>query len=138
MVWFHGGEFAIGSGSWAVYEGKNLARRGDAVVITVNHRLGALGYLHLGELLGGEYASSGNVGMLDLVASLEWVRDNLARFGGDPGNVTIFGESGGGAKVSTLLAMPAAAGLFHRAAIQSGPGLRVQAPEQASALAAKF
>ena len=138
MVWFHGGEFAIGSGSWAVYEGTNLARRGDAVVITVNHRLGALGYLHLGELLGGDYASSGNVGMLDLVAALEWVRDNAARFGGDAGNVTIFGESGGGAKVSTLLAMPAAAGLFHRAVVQSGPSLRVQTEERATASATKL
>ncbi len=138
MVWFHGGEFAIGSGSWAVYEGTNLARRGDAVVITVNHRLGALGYLHLGELLGGDYAASGNVGMLDLVASLEWVRDNVARFGGDPGNVTIFGESGGGAKVCTLLAMPAAAGLFHRAIVQSGPSLRVQTVPRATENATKL
>jgi para-nitrobenzyl esterase len=138
MVWFHGGEFAIGSGSWAVYDGANLARRGDAVVITVNHRLGALGYLHLGELLGGDYATSGNVGMLDLVASLEWVRDNIVRFGGDPGNVTIFGESGGGAKVSTLLAMPSAAGLFHRAVIQSGPNLRVQTVERATESATKL
>jgi para-nitrobenzyl esterase len=138
LVWFHGGGYAIGSGSWPTYEGANLARRGDAVVVTVNHRLGALGYLHLGELAGPGYESSGNVGMLDLVQSLEWVRDNIARFGGDPDNVTIFGESGGGAKVSTLLAMPAARGLFHRAAIQSGPGLRVQPVEAASALASKF
>ncbi|MGZ4703614.1 MAG: carboxylesterase/lipase family protein [Acidimicrobiales bacterium] len=138
MVWFHGGEFAIGSGSWAVYDGAHLARRGDAVVLTVNHRLGALGYLHLGELLGGEYASSGNVGMLDLVAALEWVRDNIARFGGDAGNVTIFGESGGGAKVSTLLAMPSAAGLFHRAVVQSGPSLGVRTVEQATDDAAKL
>jgi para-nitrobenzyl esterase len=138
MVWFHGGEFAIGSGSWLVYEGLNLARRGDAVVITVNHRLGALGYLELGELLGEDYASSGNVGMLDLVASLEWVRDNIARFGGAADNVTIFGESGGGAKVSTLLAMPVAAGLFHRAIIQSGPSLRVHPVERAAANAAKL
>jgi len=138
MVWFHGGEFAIGSGSWLVYDGANLARRGDAVVITVNHRLGALGYLHLGEILGDDYAASGNAGMLDLVASLEWVRDNIARFGGDAGNVTIFGESGGGAKVSTLLAMPAAAGLFHRAVIQSGPSLQVQPVDRATDNAAKL
>ncbi len=138
LVWFHGGGYAIGSGSWPVYDGAKLARRGDAVVVTVNHRLGALGYLHLGELAGADYATSGNVGMLDLVASLEWVRDNIARFGGDAANVTIFGESGGGAKVSTLLAMPAAAGLFHRAVIQSGPGLRVQPVEQATGDAAKF
>jgi para-nitrobenzyl esterase len=142
MVWFHGGEFAIGSGGWPVYDGTNLARRGDAVVVTVNHRLGALGYLHLGGLVGEDEASSGNVGMLDLIASLEWVRDNIARFGGDAANVTIFGESGGGAKVCTLLAMPSAAGLFHRTVVQSGPSLRVQssgrATERASALVAEL
>ena len=124
MVWLHGGGFSIGSGSWPVYDGAALARRGDVVVVTVNHRLGIFGYLHLKEIAGPEFASSGNVGMLDLVAALEWVRDNISRFGGDPSKVTIFGESGGGAKVSTLLAMPAARGLFHRAAVQSGPGLR--------------
>jgi para-nitrobenzyl esterase len=132
MVWFHGGGFSIGSGSWPVYNGAALARRGDVVVVTVNHRLGIYGYLHLGELAGPEYASSENAGMLDLVAALEWVRDNIAAFGGDPQNVMIFGESGGGAKVSTLLAMPAAAGLFHRAVVQSGPGLRVRKPVQAT------
>jgi para-nitrobenzyl esterase len=127
MVWFHGGGYAIGSGSWPLYDGAALTRRGDVVVITVNHRLGPLGYLHLGDLLPDDptLAASGNAGMLDLVAVLEWVRDNARAFGGDPGNVTIFGESGGGAKVSTLLAMPAARGLFHRAIVQSGPGVRV-------------
>jgi para-nitrobenzyl esterase len=132
LVWMHGGGFSIGSGSWPVYDGTALARRGDAVVVTINHRLGILGYLHLKELAGAEFTSSGNAGMLDLVMALEWVRDNIAAFGGDPGNVTIFGESGGGAKVSTLIAMPAARGLFHRAAIQSGPGLRVKPPGQAA------
>ena len=135
MVWMHGGGYSIGSGSWPVYDGTALARRGDTVVVTLNHRLGILGYLHLKELAGPEFASSGNAGMLDLVAALEWVRDNIAAFGGDPGNVTIFGESGGGAKVSTLIAMPRARGLFHRAAVQSGPGLRVKPPEQAAELA---
>lgn len=143
MVWFHGGGYAIGSGSWPLYDGTNLARRGDVVVITVNHRLGPLGYLHLDGLAGDhlpsdEAASSGNNGMLDLVAALEWVRDNATAFGGDPGNVTIMGESGGGAKVSTLLAMPTAGGLFHRAAIQSGPALRVTKPERARAAAAEL
>jgi len=123
MVWFHGGGYSYGSGSWPVYDGASLARRGDVVVVTVNHRLNVFGYLHLAELGGPEWADSGNAGMLDLIASLEWVRDSIARFGGDPGNVTIMGESGGGSKVSTLLAMPAAAGLFHKAVIQSGPGL---------------
>ena len=102
MFWCHGGGFTMGSGSSGFYRGTNLARKGDVVVVTVNHRLGPLGYLYLGDIVGDEYALSGNVGMLDLVAALEWVRDNIAAFGGDPGNVTIFGESGGGAKVSTL------------------------------------
>ncbi len=132
LFWCHGGGFTMGSGSSGFYHGRNLARRGDAVIVTVNHRLGPLGYCYLGELAGEEYADSGNVGMLDLVAALEWVRDNIAAFGGDPGNVTIFGESGGGAKVSVLLAMPAAAGLFHKAIVQSGPGLRMAARVRAT------
>jgi para-nitrobenzyl esterase len=131
VVWIHGGGFAVGSGSWPLYDGAALARRGDVVVITVNHRLGPFGYLHLGEFAGPEFAASGNNGMLDLVEVLRWVRDNATVFGGDPGNVTIFGESGGGAKVSCLLVMPDARGLFHRAAIQSGPGLRVTSRESA-------
>jgi para-nitrobenzyl esterase len=131
MLWIHGGGYSIGSGSWPLYDGAALARRGEVVVVTVNHRLGPFGYLHLAGLGGEEFAASGNNGMLDLVEVLRWVRDNAAVFGGDPGNVTIFGESGGGAKVSCLLAMPDARGLFHRAAIQSGPGLRVSSPESA-------
>lgn len=123
MVWFHGGGYSYGSGSWPVYDGANLARKGDVVVVTVNHRLNVFGYLHLAGIGGDRYAHSGNAGMLDLVQSLEWVRDNIAGFGGDPDNVTIMGESGGGSKVSTLLAMPRANGLFHKAIIQSGPGL---------------
>ncbi len=138
MFWCHGGGFTMGSGSSGFYRGTNLARKGDVVVVTVNHRLGPLGYLYLGDIVGDEYALSGNVGMLDLVAALEWVRDNIAAFGGDPGNVTIFGESGGGAKVSTLLAMPAAQGLFHRAIVQSGPGLRVMSREKATEHAEKL
>lgn len=135
MVWIHGGGYAIGSGSWPLYDGANLSKRGDVAVITLNHRLGPLGYLHLGELLGDGFESSGNNGQLDLVAALEWVRDNAASFGGDPGNVTVFGESGGGAKISMLLAMPSARGLFHRAAIQSGPGTRVMKPSTATRFA---
>lgn len=114
--------------------GDNLARRGDVVVVTINHRLNLFGYFHLGDLGGEKYAASGNAGMLDLVAGLEWVRDNIERFGGDPANVTIFGESGGGAKVSTLLAMPAAKGLFSHAIIQSGPGLRVNTRDDSGVL----
>ncbi|MDD9934870.1 MAG: carboxylesterase/lipase family protein [Myxococcales bacterium] len=131
MVFFHGGGYTIGSGSWPLYEGRSLAARGDVVVVTVNHRLGPFGYLHLAELGGPELASSGNVGMQDLVVSLEWVRDNIAGFGGDPDNVMIFGESGGGSKVCHLLAMPSAKGLFHRAAIQSGAARYSLAPERA-------
>jgi para-nitrobenzyl esterase len=134
MVWLHGGGFAAGSGGAAMYDGAALARRGDVVTVTVNHRLNVFGYLHLGEL--GGHPSSGQAGMLDIVLVLEWVRDNIAAFGGDPGNVTIFGESGGGAKVSMLLAMPGAHGLFHRAIIQSGPGLRAVSREKATSNAA--
>ena len=134
MFWCHGGGFAQESGSWPWVFGENLARRGDVVVVTINHRLNLFGYFHLGDLGGEKYAASGNAGMLDLVAGLEWVRDNIERFGGDPANVTIFGESGGGAKVSTLLAMPAAKGLFSRAIIQSGPGLRVNTRDDSGVL----
>lgn len=142
MFWCHGGGFTMGSGSSAFYHGAKLASRGDVVVVTVNHRLGPVGYCYLGDLAGEQYAASGNAGMLDLVAALEWVRDNIAAFGGDPGNVTIFGESGGGAKVTVLMAMPAAAGLFHRAIVQSGPGLRMttraKATERAERLLRKL
>lgn len=120
MVWFHGGGFSNYSGSALGYDGVRLARRGDVVVVTVNHRLTVFGYLYLAGLAGSDFADSGNAGMLDLIQSLEWVRDNIAEFGGDPDNVMIFGESGGGAKVSTLMAMPRAKGLFHKAAVQSG------------------
>jgi len=135
MFWIHGGGFAQESGSWPWIDGAALARRGDVVVITINHRLNIFGYLHLADLGGDKYAASGNVGMLDLVAGLEWVRDNIAQFGGDPGNVMIFGESGGGAKVCTLLAMPAAKGLYHRAAVQSGSWLRCTPRDDATATA---
>ncbi|MGD9617467.1 MAG: carboxylesterase/lipase family protein [Alphaproteobacteria bacterium] len=134
MVWLHGGAFAYGSGNRAVTDGANLARRGDVVVVSVNHRLNIFGFLHLADFGGERYAHSGNAGMLDLVAALAWVRDTIDRFGGDPGNVTIFGESGGGGKVSVLLAMPSASGLFHRAVIQSGAAIRVRTSERAAAL----
>jgi len=132
MVWMHGGGFEQGSGSALGYEGGGLARHQDVVVVCVNHRLNVLGYLYLDEVAGPEFAGSGNAGQLDLVAALQWVRDNISQFGGDPNNVMIFGQSGGGAKVSTLLAMPAAKGLFHRAAIESGAALRVGTPETAN------
>ena len=123
MVWLHGGGFANGSGGAAMYDGGALARKGDVVTVTVNHRLNVFGYLHLGEVFGPDYAQSGVAGMLDIVQALEWVADNIAAFGGNPRDVTIFGESGGGWKVSLLMAMPGARGLFHKAVIQSGPGL---------------
>ena len=137
MVWIHGGQFLAGSGQeLKSYHGENISRRGDVVVVTLNHRLNVLGYLDL-SAYGERYASSANAGMLDLVAALGWVRDNIASFGGDPGKVTIFGQSGGGAKVSALLAMPAAQGLFHRAAVQSGSGLRMVPRTYSTRLAAQ-
>jgi para-nitrobenzyl esterase len=135
MVWCHGGAFTSGSGSAPLYDGANLTRRSDVVVVTVNHRLGALGYTYLRHAGGEAFAVSGNVGMLDIVTALEWVRDNIGEFGGDPGRVLIFGESGGGQKVSTLLAMPPAKGLFHRAVIESGPGVRMNALDHATKVA---
>jgi para-nitrobenzyl esterase len=135
MVWYHGGAFSYGSANTPRTSGANLARRGDVVVVTVNHRLNILGFLDLAEFGGERFARSANVGVLDLVASLEWVRDNIAGFGGDPGNVTIFGQSGGGGKVSTLLAMPAASGLFHRAIVMSGAGIRMAEHQWATKLA---
>lgn len=120
MVWFHGGGYAHGTGSEAMFNGAALARSGRAIIVTVNHRLGILGYTPLGHLLGEEYAASGNAGLLDLVLALEWVRDNIAGFGGSPERVTIFGQSGGGAKVATLLGVPSAQGLFQQAIVQSG------------------
>jgi para-nitrobenzyl esterase len=131
MVWLHGGAFAYGSANSERLRGSRLAKRGDVVVVTVNHRLNIFGHLDLSSVGGSDYRHSGNAGVLDLVAALAWVRDNIARFGGDPGNVTIFGESGGGGKVSTLLAMPEAAGLFHKAIIQSGAAVRLRTKERA-------
>ncbi len=138
MVWLHGGGFSAGSGSRNVFEGTRLAQRGDVVVVTLNHRLSVFGFLYLGHLGGAEYAESGNVGMLDLVAALRWVHDNISAFGGDPGNVTIFGQSGGAAKVSTLMAMPQVRGLFHKAIVQSGSHLEGLTPDEATRHAMTF
>ncbi|HEY2464125.1 MAG TPA: carboxylesterase/lipase family protein [Steroidobacteraceae bacterium] len=135
MVWLHGGGYTAGSGQeLRSYDGENTARRGDVVVVSLNHRLNVLGYLDLSKF-GEQYASSGNAGMLDIVAALEWVRDNIENFGGNPQMVTIFGQSGGGAKVSTLMAMPAAKGLFHRAIVQSGSVLQGVPRENAQKVA---
>ncbi|WP_337061168.1 carboxylesterase/lipase family protein [Kineococcus sp. G2] len=136
VVWLHGGGFSGGSSQeLPSYDGENLARRGDVVVVSVNHRLNVFGFLNLAEVGGEEYADSANAGMLDVVAALEWVRDNIAAFGGDPANVTVFGQSGGGGKVSTLMAMPAAHGLFHKAIVQSGPYARLGEPADTAATA---
>ena len=124
MFWCHGGGFATGSGSSPDNDGTNLARRGDVVVVTINHRLNVLGFANLSEF-SADFADSGDVGMLDIVQALKWVRSNISQFGGDPNTVTIFGQSGGGRKVETLLAMPSAKGLFHRAIIESGAAVKV-------------
>jgi len=125
MFWCHGGGFATGSGSSPGTDGTNLARRGDVVVVSVNHRLNVLGFTNLVEAFGRDYAQSGDVGMLDIVHALRWVRNNIERFGGDPNTVMVFGQSGGGRKVSTLLTMPSAKGLFHRATIESGATIKL-------------
>jgi para-nitrobenzyl esterase len=135
MVWLHGGGFAVSSGATNVYDGTRLAQRGNVVVVTVNHRLNLFGYLYLAEIGGADYADSGNVGQLDLIAALQWVRENIREFGGDPNNVTIFGESGGGGKVGTLMAMPAAQGLFQRAVMESGFAVTSLTPQRAMSMA---
>ena len=137
MVYMHGGGFTVGcSNDLLSYDGENLARNHDVVVVTHNHRLNVFGYLNLAGIGGPDYAHSANAGMLDIVAVLEWIRDNIVNFGGDPGNVTIFGQSGGGGKVAALMAMPVAKGLFHRGIIQTGPYLRMNTPEDSDRLAA--
>ncbi len=120
MFYIHGGAFANGSGSSPLYDGVKLCNRGNVVVVSLNHRLNAFGYLYLARFGGVEFADSGNVGQLDIILALQWVRENIAEFGGDPNNVMIFGQSGGGAKIATLMAMPAAKKLFHKAATMSG------------------
>ncbi len=138
MVWLHGGGFTSGSGGFVCYNGQELARKHDVVVVTVNHRLTVFGYLYFAGIGGEKYATASNVGMLDIVAALEWIRDNAAAFGGDAGNVTIFGQSGGGGKVSALLAMPPAHGLFHKAIIESGADVRGVPVEVANRSAETF
>jgi para-nitrobenzyl esterase len=131
LVWLHGGGFSTGSGSGAILDGTSLAHTHDVVVVTINHRLNVFGFTYLGEAAGSDFVLSGGAGMLDIVAALQWVRDNVERFGGDPGLVTIFGQSGGGRKVATLMSMPSATGLFHRAIIESGAVLRLTTKEDA-------
>ncbi|MFA5963466.1 MAG: carboxylesterase family protein [Sphingomonas sp.] len=134
LVWLHGGGFAAGSGhDLPAFDGHELALRGDAVVVTLNHRLNLLGFLDLSHC-GARYAQSGNVGMFDIVAALQWIRDNIAQFGGDPSRVLVFGQSGGGGKVGALMGMPAAHGLFHRAVVMSGSFAPLATPARARRL----
>ncbi|GGG63686.1 carboxylesterase/lipase family protein [Edaphobacter dinghuensis] len=132
MVYIHGGAYSSSSSNGPVYDGIRLVKRGDVVVVTMNHRLNLFGYMYLAKLGGAEFAESGNVGQLDLVLMLKWVRDNIAEFGGDPSRVLIFGQSGGGAKCATLMAMPAANGLFHRVITMSGQQLTARTQEHAT------
>jgi para-nitrobenzyl esterase len=137
MVWIHGGAFFLGAGSEPTYHAAKLAARGDVVVVTINYRLGALGFLHLAGL-DSSYDQAGNLGLLDQAAALRWVRDNIGGFGGDPGNVTIFGESAGGMSVGSLLGLPAARGLFHKAIPQSGAAHNVSPASHAAEVAERF
>ncbi|WP_019832028.1 carboxylesterase/lipase family protein [Sphingomonas sp. PR090111-T3T-6A] len=141
MLYIHGGAYSNGSATDPLNDGQALARRGDVVVVTVNHRLNAFGYLYLARF-DPRFADSGNLGQLDLVLALRWVRDNIAAFGGDPSRVMVFGQSGGGAKIATMMAMPAAEGLFHRAATMSGQQVTASGPlhatERARAYLAKL
>ncbi len=136
MVYFHGGGFSFGSSyELPSHEGAQMARNHDVVQVSVNHRLNVLGFMDLSEIGGSAYQDSVNVGMTDLVASLQWVRENIANFGGDPDTVMIYGQSGGGSKVTCLMGMPSAAGLFHRASVQSGGGGNPPSGEQSKELA---
>jgi len=138
LVWLHGGGFEAGSGSSLLYDGTNLALRGDVVVVSVNHRLGIFGHCHFADLVGEEFAGSANAGYLDIVLALQWVNTNIGRFGGDARNVTILGQSGGGRKVSLLTASPLAEGLFQRAVVQSGSHLRLMERDRATELAERL
>lgn len=138
MFYIHGGAYAHGSGSSPLYDGRELARRHDVVVVTVNHRLNAFGYLYLQRLGDASLADSGNCGQLDLVLALDWVRNNIPAFGGDPSRVLAFGQSGGGAKIATMMAMPAAVGLFQRAASMSGQQVTASGPANATARALAY
>jgi para-nitrobenzyl esterase len=138
LVWIHGGAFVLGAGSQMLYDGAALARRGDVVVVTLNYRMGAFGFLRLCDRFGDRLATSGNEGLLDQVAALEWVRDEIEAFGGDPTNVTIFGESAGAMSCATLLGLPRARGLFQRAILQSGAGNFFWPRETAARLADYF
>jgi para-nitrobenzyl esterase len=138
MVWIHGGGFTNGSGSDSIYDGANLSKRGDTVIVTINYRLGPFGFLYLGNIAGPQYAQSGNLGLLDQLAAIKWVRDNARAFGGDPGRITVFGESAGSISISALLGMPAARGLFNRAIAESGAANLAHSTQSAEAITARF
>lgn len=135
LLWFHGGGWEAGHGSGGIYDGTNMALRGDVVVCTINHRLNVYGYCDLSGVLGADYAQSGNVGYLDLVAAMKWVQENISQFGGDPNNIMIYGQSGGGRKVSVCYAGTEAAGQFQKGVVQSGSHNMVQTKDQSAALA---
>ncbi len=138
MVWIHGGGFLTGSGSQLIYNGRNLAMSGDVVVVSINYRLGVLGYLYLNDLIDPEHNISANNGLLDQMEALRWVKNNIAAFGGDPEDVTLFGESAGAMSIATLMACPDARGLFHRAILQSGAADQVLTRDEATDIARKF
>lgn len=138
MVWIHGGAFLSGSGSSAWYDGSSFASTGDVVVVTINYRLGILGFLHLGDIGGEEYASSGNCGILDQVAALQWIKENIAAFGGDPNRITVFGESAGAMSIGVLLGLPSAKGLFQQAILQSGAASNAMPSSKATHIAKRL
>ncbi len=138
MVWIHGGAFTIGSGSDPMYDSGSLAARGDVVLVTINYRLGMLGFLNLKEVTGGKIPATGNEGLLDQVAALKWVKDNIAAFGGDPANITVFGESAGGMSIGCLMAMPSAKGYFHKGILESGVGSTAGPLDEAAGVAGQF
>lgn len=138
MVWIHGGAFIIGSGSEAMYRNGNIVTRGDVVLVSINYRLGALGFMNLKEITGGRIPATGCEGLLDQIAALQWVRDNIEAFGGDPDNITVFGESAGGMSIGSLMGMPLAKGKFHKAILESGAANTVCSLEESVATTAKF
>lgn len=138
MVWIHGGAFTIGSSSDLMYDNGLLAKRGDVVLVSINYRLGMLGFLRLKDVTGGKVPATGNEGLMDQVAALKWVKDNIAAFGGDPGNITVFGESAGGMSIGCLMAMPMAKGTFHKGILESGVGSTAMPLDYVNAVAANF
>jgi para-nitrobenzyl esterase len=138
MVWIHGGAFIIGSGTESYYRSGKLASRGDIVLVTINYRMGAFGFMNLKKITGGKIPATGNEGLLDQIAALEWVRDNIAAFGGDPVNITVFGESAGGMSIGCLMSMPVARGRFQKAILESGAANTVSSLDEAVDMSGKY